>query len=191
MADEMNRNEQLYAQQMQQEKGASRLPRAASGTHLGANERPHDDAMTRFQSNNTTIAAPYGEKSPKQSQSIDGRHYGIPEHGDLEAAATAESGGPQHKLGERGHSGLNLDGTAGGMEELEGGLNERTFYHPALWKHQPTIWLVRDDVGISDEAIKNARAHGIDATNEDARFNEKGKIEILREDLPGNDFDQN
>lgn len=91
-------------------------------------------------------------------------------------------------------------------DELEGGLDDHAFHHPALYRQQPTvcvpcrtyssgtershqIWLPKDALGLSDEAVKNARAHDIDITNKDATIDSKGKIHISRDSIPGTDQD--
>jgi len=51
-------------------------------------------------------------------------------------------------------------------------------------------WLPRDKLGLSQDAIRSARAKGIDATDEDAIINDKGKIEVFRDTLPGQSFDK-
>ena len=84
-----------------------------------------------------------------------------------------------------GQAGLLEDDS---YDELEGGLGEHTFHHPALYRAQPTIWLPRDNLGISKEAVRNARARGIDITDQDADINEKGKVDIHRDTVPGLDF---
>ena len=66
--------------------------------------------------------------------------------------------------------------------------DEHTFHHPALYYGQPTIWLPKDKFGISEEAVRNARQRGIDITDEDAKIDDKGKIEIFRDTIPGTDF---
>ena len=95
------------------------------------------------------------------------------------------------------------------MDELEGGLTEHAFHHPALYKHQPVvsdgdapgrrkhltlchaqIWLPQDALGISDEAVRNARALRINITSRDATIDAKGKIQISRSSIPGTDHDQ-
>jgi hypothetical protein len=68
--------------------------------------------------------------------------------------------------------------------------DEHTFHHPALYYGQPTIWLPRDKLGISEEAVRNARQRGIDITDSDAKIDDKGKIEIFRDTVPGTDFKQ-
>ena len=95
-------------------------------------------------------------------------------------------------------SGNRVGGRNGGMndnneqddnyDELEGGLGENTFHHPALYRNQPTIWLPKDSLGLSSEAVQNARARGIDITDQEADINDKGKLEIYRDTVPGLDF---
>lgn len=73
---------------------------------------------------------------------------------------------------------------------LEDGTSMRHAYlNPAFYRDQPTLWLPRDQLGLSAEQVSKARSHGVDITDEDATVNEKGKIEIQRDTLPGQDFD--
>jgi hypothetical protein len=54
----------------------------------------------------------------------------------------------------------------------------------------PQIWLPRDPLGLSDEAVKNARAHNISITDRDATIDDKGKVRISRDSIPGTEFDE-
>ncbi|KAK9898454.1 DUF221-domain-containing protein [Cystobasidium minutum MCA 4210] len=63
------------------------------------------------------------------------------------------------------------------------------YLNPAFYRDQPTLWLPRDNLGLSAEQVSKARSHGVDITDEDATMNEKAKIELQRDTLPGQDFD--
>lgn len=75
--------------------------------------------------------------------------------------------------------------------EMDGGLNHNAFEHPALWRDQPTIWLPRDPLGLSQEAVSRARRRNVLITDDDATIDEKGKVDITRDTVPGEDFNPN
>lgn len=66
---------------------------------------------------------------------------------------------------------------------------KEAYLNPAFYKDQPTLWLPRDQLGLSAEQVSKARSHGVDITDEDATIDQKAKIEIQRDTLPGQDFD--
>lgn len=196
MADEMNRNEDRYAREMKEERRA-----------LLSKEKDPDFAATRMQTNSTFVPIDR-EAGPKESRNIEGQSLRIDENPYPADSKTAQEGSAGLRsdgiLEHSGRTSQQLDvpplprhqsrssmGAESSLDELEGGLNDHAFHHPALWRPQPTVWLIKDDLGISDEAIRNAKAHGVDATNVDTGFNEKGRIEVHSEELPGHDFDPN
>ena len=63
------------------------------------------------------------------------------------------------------------------------------YLNPAFYRDQPMLWLPRDQLGLSAEQVSKARSHGVSITDEDATIDEKAKIEIQRDTLPGQDFD--
>ena len=111
--------------------------------------------------------------------------------------------GGQHvngKLGNGKVGGDNADVEAargGSMDlghqdaEMAGGLDENTFTHPALWREQPTVWLPRDQLGLSKEAVERARRRNVLITDENATIDEKGKVDISTDEVPGEDFQPN
>jgi len=52
---------------------------------------------------------------------------------------------------------------------------DKAYQHPAINAKAPIIWLARDDLGVSKDEIKACKPW-LAATDEGARFNEKGKI---------------
>ena len=66
---------------------------------------------------------------------------------------------------------------------------DKAYLNPIFYREQPTLWLPRDDLGISSEQVTNARSHGVDMTDGDATISAKGKVDIQRDTLPGQPFD--
>lgn len=66
---------------------------------------------------------------------------------------------------------------------------KNAYLNPAFYKEQPKLWIPRDQLGLSAEQVQKARSHGVDITDEDATIDEKAKLEIQRDTLPGRDFD--
>ncbi|KAI5251124.1 DUF221-domain-containing protein [Aureobasidium subglaciale] len=52
---------------------------------------------------------------------------------------------------------------------------EHAYHHPAITATPPTLWIVRDEVGVSAQEIKETE-RVIEISDEGARFDEKGKI---------------
>ena len=57
-------------------------------------------------------------------------------------------------------------------EELE---EERAYFHPAIMALKPRLWIVRDDLGISQREVAES-GRVVDISDEWATFNEKGKV---------------
>ncbi|KAK9898455.1 DUF221-domain-containing protein [Cystobasidium minutum MCA 4210] len=66
---------------------------------------------------------------------------------------------------------------------------DKAYLNPIFYREQPTLWLPRDELGISNEQVLKASAHGVNITDHDATITQKGKIEIQRDTLPGQGFD--
>lgn len=65
----------------------------------------------------------------------------------------------------------------------------QAYLNPVFYRDQPTLWLPRDDLGISGEQVMLARSRGVDMTDLDATISPKGKVDIQRDTLPGQPFD--
>jgi hypothetical protein len=52
------------------------------------------------------------------------------------------------------------------------------FSHPAAIEPQQTVWLPRDEFGMSDDAARTIAAEGIDVTTDGAMMDGKGKVDI-------------
>lgn len=73
---------------------------------------------------------------------------------------------------------------------MEDGTSMKNAYlNPAFYREQPKLWLPRDQLGLSAEQVQKAREHGVDITDEDATIDQKAKLELQRDTLPGQDFD--
>jgi len=59
---------------------------------------------------------------------------------------------------------------------------KHAYHHPAITAKPPTLWIVRDELGVSAQEIKETKKV-IEISDEGARFNEKGKIEWDEDDL--------
>lgn len=88
------------------------------------------------------------------------------------------------------------DATAGGTHSSplgklmdDGTPMDKAYLNPVFYRDQPTLWIPRDEMGISAEQVIHARAHSVSITDEDATISPKGKIEIRRDTLPGQAFD--
>lgn len=66
---------------------------------------------------------------------------------------------------------------------------KHAYLNPVFYREQPTLWLPRDQLGLSAEQVQKARSHGVDITDEDATIDEKAKLKLQRDTLPGQDFD--
>lgn len=64
------------------------------------------------------------------------------------------------------------------QEPLPVEIQKRAFFNPSVTTPTPVIWLVRDDMGISQREIADTRkaVPGLEITDEQAVFNEKGKV---------------
>ena len=167
LADETRKSEHRYAEEMAAEKGLTNNrmapvdTRATDGTAVGGGEQ------------RTSSEGLIGGKGASNGR-------GDIEMGDLEGRHAGQGG----KYG--GSAGL-----AQADRELAGGLDENTFSHPALYREQPTVWLPRDNLGLSHEAVRRGRKHGVLITDDDATIDEKGKVDITRDTQPGETFDVN
>lgn len=202
MGDEMRANETRYAQEMAAERQAAGGHRSSD---KGAPLQNSQSQVTRRDS-----GAINREKAPfsKEGKDTDSwKRAGAPASAQYsryqsgsdqptgtpppvnDDEATTVGRGSQEDL-EQGSGGARGDRELdrGDGDEIEGGLDENTFKHPALWRGQPTVWIIHDDLGISSEAVRNARARGVDMTDEDTSINEKGKVKIHTKTLPGLDW---
>lgn len=50
------------------------------------------------------------------------------------------------------------------------------YHHPSITAKAPVIWLAKDATGVSEQEVKELKALGIDASDEGARIDEKGRI---------------
>ncbi|KAF1848874.1 DUF221-domain-containing protein [Cucurbitaria berberidis CBS 394.84] len=57
-------------------------------------------------------------------------------------------------------------------------IQKRAFFNPSVTSPTPVLWIVRDDMGISAREIRdsNKAVPGLQMTDEQATFNEKGKV---------------
>ncbi|KAF9697957.1 hypothetical protein EKO04_004154 [Ascochyta lentis] len=64
------------------------------------------------------------------------------------------------------------------QEPLPIEIQKRAFFNPAVTSPTPVIWLVRDDMGISEREIRDTKKAipDLHITDEQAVFNEKGKV---------------
>lgn len=161
LADEMNKNEERFAREMAEEK-------RQKGQYGEVKQDPSrvSDA-TEAARVNPSPATPDHAQHDQHRQT--GSH-----NSDTDGMTLAE---PEAAQPQERHGAI--------PEELDDSYHENKFDHPAFWEAQPTIWLPRDKLGISQEAIAEAQKRNIDMTDEDARLNEKGKIEVSRPTLPG------
>ena len=142
-----------------------------------ANERRYAEE-NRAGSNNTV--------GPIESRATDGTAVG---NGNNSNKAGKGQMGPGNGDLEAGR-GASMD--LGHQDsELAGGLDEMAFEHPALWRDQPTVWLPNDQLGLSREAVERARRRNVLITDDDATIDEKGKVDISRDTVPGEDFAPN
>ncbi|KAH0340249.1 DUF221-domain-containing protein, partial [Aureobasidium melanogenum] len=59
---------------------------------------------------------------------------------------------------------------------------KHAYHHPAITAKPPKLWIVKDELGVSTQEIKETKKV-IDISDEGARFNEKGKIEWDEDDV--------
>ncbi|KAL5118790.1 phosphate metabolism protein 7 [Pleosporales sp. CAS-2024a] len=64
------------------------------------------------------------------------------------------------------------------QEPLPVEIQKRAFFNPSVTSPTPVIWIVRDDMGISEREIMDTRkaVPGLEITDEQAVFNDKGKV---------------
>lgn len=64
------------------------------------------------------------------------------------------------------------------QEPLPVEIQKRAFFNPAVTSPTPVIWIVRDDMGISEREIRDTKkaVPDLQITDEQAVFNEKGKV---------------
>jgi hypothetical protein len=64
------------------------------------------------------------------------------------------------------------------QEPLPIEIQKRAFFNPSVTSPTPVIWIVHDDMGISEREIRDTRktVPGLEITDEQAVFNEKGKV---------------
>lgn len=83
----------------------------------------------------------------------------------------------QQDVQQSGSKGLANGQAGSGHGSTEQDEAYSAFTHPALRDPQRTLWFTRDRFGLSREAVARAQEHGLDATDEGAFYNEKGRIE--------------
>lgn len=59
---------------------------------------------------------------------------------------------------------------------------QHAYHHPAITAKPPRLWIVRDELGVSEQEIKESKKV-IDITDEGATFNEKGKIDWVQDNV--------
>lgn len=112
----------------------------------------------------------------------------------MESRATeATAIGQGNAAGQKaGKTSTDLEGAGREQDaEMAGGLDDTAFRHPSLHRAQAYIWLPRDKLGLSQDAVERARRRNILITDEHATINEKGKVDIDTDELPGEDFKPN
>jgi hypothetical protein len=64
------------------------------------------------------------------------------------------------------------------QEPLPIEIQKRAFFNPSVTSPTPVIWIVRDEMGISQREIQDTKktVPGLEITDEQAVFNEKGKV---------------
>jgi hypothetical protein len=64
------------------------------------------------------------------------------------------------------------------QEPLPVEIQKRAYFNPSVTSPTPVIWIVRDDMGISQREIRDTHktVPGLEITDEQAIFNEKGKV---------------
>lgn len=58
------------------------------------------------------------------------------------------------------------------------------FAHPAASRPQRTVWIPKDQLGLSEEEERACWEKGIDISSKDAEMNEKGKVELTGDGQP-------
>lgn len=59
---------------------------------------------------------------------------------------------------------------------------KHAYHHPAITAKPPKLWIVKDELGVSEQEIKESKKV-IDISDDRAHFDEKGKIQWDRDDL--------
>ncbi len=64
------------------------------------------------------------------------------------------------------------------QEPLPVEIQKRAYFNPSITKPLPTLWIVKDDMGISEREIADSTkaVPGLHMTDEQATFNDKGKV---------------
>lgn len=62
---------------------------------------------------------------------------------------------------------------------------KKAYQNPSLTSKAPLIWLPKDNYGLSKKEIESLSADGLEATDEGAWVNSKGKVEFDRSNLRG------
>lgn len=64
------------------------------------------------------------------------------------------------------------------QEPLPVEIQKRAFFNPSVTSPTPILWVVRDNMGISDREIRDSKkmVPGLEMTDDQATFNEKGKV---------------
>jgi hypothetical protein len=65
------------------------------------------------------------------------------------------------------------------QEPLPAEVEKRAFFNPAVTSPTPVIWIVRDEMGISEREVRDTKkaVPGLEITDEQAVFNEKNKVD--------------
>jgi hypothetical protein len=65
------------------------------------------------------------------------------------------------------------------QEPLPVEIQKRAFFNPAITSPTPVIWIVRDNMGISEREVRDTKkaVPGLEITDEQAVFNEKNKVD--------------
>ena len=64
------------------------------------------------------------------------------------------------------------------QEPLPADVQKKAYFNPAITSPTPTIWIVKDDMGISEREVQDTRkaVPGLHITDEQAVFTEKNKV---------------
>lgn len=64
------------------------------------------------------------------------------------------------------------------QESLPVEIQKRAYFNPSVTSPTPVLWIVRDEMGISEREIRDTKkaVPGLEMTDEQAVFNEKGKV---------------
>jgi hypothetical protein len=160
------------------EPGAPLDPSVSNNTTVVNDGRPSGEGgrMHLLGSHNTETGS-----NTKYAQDVSGKEQQRYQHGSEFDGSRRDDGqgGNQHGTGNPLLDRTMDDGTP----------IKHAYLNPVFYREQPMLWLPRDQLGLSAEQVSKARSHGIDITDEDATIDQKAKIEIQRDTLPGQDFD--